>query len=109
MNSTVTMILIKEKPLLRALWTPDLPGSPYTCGGAGWISLSSSSLSCRSLRSGLLRCDLIIPRACRRPRCLPVGEEMDGVMERRKEGGMNPFLPDAGIRGLACDLSFLPP
>ena len=33
MNSTVTMILIKEKPLLRALWTPDLPGSPYTCGG----------------------------------------------------------------------------
>ena len=25
---------------------------------------------------------------------------MDGVMEGRKDGGMNPFLPGAGIRGL---------
>ena len=38
-----------------------------------------------------------------------MSEEMDGVMERKKDGGMSPFLPDAGIRGLACDLSFLPP
>lgn len=32
---------------------------------------------------------------------------MDGVMEGRKDGGMNPFLPDAGIRGLVSDLSIL--
>lgn len=28
-------------------------------------------------------------------------------MERRKEGGMSPFLPDAGIRRLVSDLSIL--
>ena len=71
MNSTVTMILIKEKPLLRALWTPDLPGSPYTCGGAGSLQQTNARALGRVWLCDPMDCRLLRPWEVRTLEWLP--------------------------------------